>query len=119
MVGEVPAVLLECTEVVLREPAREPALDRGSLVAREVDAARLAQLLEHAHQPGRIRRCLRELGELRADRGRWQHHVGDVRGDRAARHLIELRRRGVLDEGEPARGADRAEPFGAIVRGSG
>src|SRR6185436_13634535 len=116
---QIRAVLVERAKAVLGEPTRKSALDRGALVTREVDPARFAQLLEDPVDGGRLGRRLRrdarpapeprDLAELLADLWRRENDLGDAGGDRAPRHLGELRGRRVLREREPTRGPDRAQ----------
>src|SRR5688572_30710011 len=96
MLGEIRAVVLEAVETKLREAPRQTALDRRALVARKVDPARFAELIEDALETGCRSLCRRdgarlELGDhaqLLAD-FRWcKHDLGDTSGDRAARHVV-------------------------------
>ena len=52
--------------------------------------------------------------ELTRDLGDWQDVVDDARFDGAARHSIELRRLGILREGDPVFPLDGPQPLGAV-----
>jgi hypothetical protein len=52
--------------------------------------------------------------ELASNPGNCQDVVDDPRIDGAARHAIELRRLGILREGDPVSPLDRRQPFGAV-----
>src|SRR5678816_4584935 len=55
-----------------------------------------------------------QAAELTRELGNWQDVVHDARIDGAARHAIELRRLGILREGDSVLALDGPQPFGAV-----
>jgi hypothetical protein len=106
-------VLGECLELANGQAAAQTAQGRGALVIREVVAGAVAQQREDLGQRllvvfGAVvdrRRRGENFVAVRqnpaGDQGRGQDEVDQARRDRVARHLFELRLRGVLDDHEP------------------
>jgi len=83
------------------------------------------------HREDPFHRARRDLGRLDAARGRahgscvrveacghfpdGKDEVGRLRGDRAGRHPVELRRLGILRQAEAGLGTDRLEAEGAVA----